>query len=366
MSTGATRWASLVELRRVHRRRRWAVVGGVVGAMTLAGCAGGTTPAGAGAATSASKTGSASATTTASGSGPGIEHLDTSGVPIKTVKPLAVVKTGFEFVTRLSVAGDQVWASSADGLAVMDPASNTAKRIDSLAAQTNYGHGSVLVTNSYGRRVIARYDTQTHKMLWDATEDSPSGVAIEADHLWVSNYTKGTVTIADAATGRTTGAVKVSAPSETGPSQPLLVGDKVWVRDYSTHEIIAIDVKTRAVGPRVKVPESMKLCVKSMAASGSVLWVPDCTTLLARIDTTTGQVTVVDLGTEPGTALVLDSEVWLPLTNRLVHFNGDGQPDRAVAVSGAQYVFEAASGGGAVWVNEGHGTLARLPSPDQW
>ncbi|MGW5241745.1 YncE family protein [Monashia sp. NPDC004114] len=300
------------------------------------------------------------------GSGSVVERLDTSGLPVRQVKPLAVVKTGFDFVTRLSVAGDMVWASAAEGLAVMDPKTNRAVRISSLPAQTSYGHGRVLVTNSFGRSVVARYDPASHKQLWEVHEEAPSGVAIQGDRLWISNYTKGTVTIADAATGKTVGTVKVSAPSGTGPSQPLLVGDKVWVRDYSTHEIIAIDVKTRAVGPRVKVPASMKLCVKAMAASGSVLWVPDCTTLLARIDTRTGTASVVDLGAEPGMPLVTGKGIWVPLRNRFIHFSGAARPDRAVEVWGADYVFEAASGGGALWANEGHGTLARLPSPDQW
>jgi hypothetical protein len=51
-----------------------------------------------------------------------------------------------------------------------------------------------------------------------------------------------------------------------------------------------LDVKTgRQTGSRVRLPAAMKLCGKHVAAVGEELWVPDCSTLLGRIDTATGK-----------------------------------------------------------------------------
>lgn len=361
MNAGLDGACSVVRLRGMLRYRSCAAIGGSFLVMALAACGGTSTPA------SSTATHASSTTPTVSGSAPAVERVDISGIPVKKVRPLAVVASGFEFVTRLSVAGGKVWASSADGLAVVDATTNKTRLINKLTAHTNYGLGRVLVTNSFERNVIARYDVKTGKRLWQVHQDSPSGVAIEGDHLWISNYTQGTVTIADAASGKTTATVTVSPPNDNGLSQPLLVGDKVWVRNNATNEIIAIDVKTHVVGPSVKLPESMQFCpTVGMAAAGSMLWAPDCTTLLVRIDTRTGTAAVVDLGAKADTPLVLDSGVWVPVWNRFVHIDNAARPDRAVEVNGTKYVFQSVYADGALWANEGFGTLARLPAPNRW
>jgi hypothetical protein len=110
----------------------------------------------------------------------------------------------------------------------------------------------------------------------------------------------------------------------------------------------------------------MKLCGKHVAAVGEELWVPDCSTLLGRIDTTTGNATFLDLGAAPGPPAGIGGKVWIPVGDRLVHVTSSGAMDRALTVAGAEEIFEVDVAEGQAWANIGAGKLAHLPAPKTW
>jgi hypothetical protein len=314
-------------------------------------------------------TGTATASTSLGGSvgaEPHVTAFDPSGLPTKKLKVLGTADTGFSYVSMIASAGNRIWAASPDGLDVLDPRSGKFSSVAKVPAYGIMGDQAVLVTTAQSRGVLARYDTKTYKRVWEVTRDHPGNVALVGENLWVADYTQGTMSILDVKSGRETGKVTISAPDPQGPSEPERVGGSVWVRVESTHEVVGVDVATRTVRSRVRLPAAMKLCGKHVAVVGEDLWVPDCSTLLGRIDTTTGKATFLDVGASPGPPVRLGGQVWVPVGDHLVHVTSSGTMDRALTVPGAEEIFEVEVADGQVWASVGAGKLAHLPAPQTW
>jgi hypothetical protein len=300
------------------------------------------------------------------GAEPQVTAFDPSALPTKKLKALGTADTGFGYVSMMAVAGNRIWAASLEGLDVLDPRSGKLSSVARVPAYGIMGHQAVLVTTAQSRGVVARYDTKTYKQVWEVTRDHPANAALVGESLWVADYTQGTMSVLDLKTGTQTGKVTISAPDPHGPSEPQLVDGSVWVRVESTHEAVGVDVATRTVRSRVRLPAAMMLCGKHIAAVGEALWVPDCSTLLGRIDTTTGKATFLDLGADAGPPVRIGAEVWVPVGDRLVHVASSGAMDRALTVAGVEHIYDVDVAAGQVWANVGDGKLAHLPDPRMW
>lgn len=300
------------------------------------------------------------------GAEPHVTAFDPSALPTKKLKALGTANTGFTYVSMMAVAGNRIWAASLEGLDVLDPRSGKLSSVARVPAYGLMGDQAVLVTTAQSRGVLARYDTETYKRVWEVTRDHPGNVALVGENLWVADYTQGTMSVLDVKSGRQAGTVRVSAPDPLGPSEPQRVGGSVWVRVESTHEVVGVDVATRTVRSRVRLPAAMKLCGKHVAAIGEELWAPDCSTLLGRIDTTTGKATFLDLGADAGPPVRVGGQVWVPVGDRLVHVTSSGAMDRALMVAGVEQIHEVDVAAGQVWANVGEGKLAHLPAPRTW
>ena len=183
--------------------------------------------------------------------------------------------------------------------------------------------------------------------------DSPSGVALEGNSVWVANEGAGTITRIDLRTRRVRG-----APIRVGknPRAVATAGGSVWVANFGGRSVTRIDARSGRVVQTVPVG----LGPTDIAVGQTSVWVSTQEARVVRIDARSGRVVDQDIGVKAEGALDLGrGRLWIAdrTTGTLrgyfiatgiqsdVILLGDEPTDIAV---GSRYVWAAVAGEGVI------------------
>ena len=177
------------------------------------------------------------------------------------------------------VAGDGVWVAVDEGIAKIDPATNTTAFTVGEGGIFPSAGGPPLWGAEYGTGKLFQIDTLDGGIgataTLSGTPEIPS-LLVADDQLWASNDATDEVKRFDADTGADSGTISAAFPSRLA-----LAGDVLWVTSYNSGSVYAIDTSTLEV-------------IKTLALGGTpngIAIVPDG----VWVADTTGQLFLLDL-----------------------------------------------------------------------
>jgi DNA-binding beta-propeller fold protein YncE len=180
---------------------------------------------------------------------------------------------------------------------------------------------------------------------------SPEGVLGAFGSVWIANHRIKQISRVDPASGKTI----ATMPAGTGVGWSTPDQDAVWFVGYEDGTVTRVDPNTNK-STIFKSPYPA-LCGQSAAVPGA-LWVDACgdTTLLARIDTTTHQVTAqIPAGNGVDSMVADGTTIWAATYNpaQILQIDGTtGTVLKRIPVSGCPQVTPASISGGYLWVGQ--------------
>ncbi len=134
----------------------------------------------------------------------------------------------------------------------------------------------------------------------------PSGIAVGAGRVWVTNSIDNTVSVIDPNDQRRVR----TFPVGTGPTGIAATGDAVWVTNAGDGTVWKLDPSTGVRLLAAKVGDDPV----AVAVGGSGVWVANyLSDTVTRLDPATGQATTVPVGPGPSGIAVTDNAVWVTL-----------------------------------------------------
>ena len=270
---------------------------------------------------------------------------------------VALGVTGFYVVTRSDA--EVVLRENAVGVIGSgdDPQVSAAIAVGQRPTGIAIGAGAVWVTNSISN-TVTRIDRRTRTATPIPVGGSPSGVAVGGGAVWIANSGDATVSRIDPQTNRVT-VTRVPA----GPTGVVVAAGAVWVTNALDASLTELDLLTGDVRHVIPVGGGPT----GVAAGGGSLWVTnqgDGT--VSRINPATRDTeATIKVGNGPSGIAFGDGAVWVANTidGSLSRIEATDQSvtSRTLTADGGAY--GVATFGRTVWVsNEFAGTLSRISS----
>ena len=219
------------------------------------------------------------------------------------------------------------------------------------------GAGSVWVTNS-AEDTVSRIDPDTQAVAPISVGSGPSGIAVGAGAVWVANSSAGTVSRIDPRTNRVT-PIRVLP----GPTGVVVAAGSVWVTNTLGAAVTRIDPQTGKVLDEVPVGASPT----GIAYGAGSLWVTNQSDgTVTRLDPATlRKETPIKVGSGPVGIAVADGAVWVAnnLDGTLSRIDVENHSVNARTIDAQGGAYGVAAAGRNVWVSNPYaGTLSRVDS----
>ena len=112
------------------------------------------------------------------------------------------------------------------------------------------GAGAVWVTNNYGQSV-SRIDPRVNRVVQTIpVSNAPVGLAVGYGSVWVANSSDGTLSRIDAVTGAVTGTISLGG---AGATDVAVGGGAVWVSDEAGDRVLRVDPQAEQVMATINV-----------------------------------------------------------------------------------------------------------------
>ena len=228
---------------------------------------------------------------------------------------------GYTGLGELAVASDALWLG--DGPFRIDQRHNTIGKPLSGQLATDVGaSGHSLWVSDYNG-VVRRYDATTGKLVATVrlpSGETPEGIAIGANGVWVASHHGGTLDRIDPRTNKLAKRIPVTRPGDSGAQFVTTGFGSVWVGVGNDETVVRVDPRSNKVLAKISLRNQMEPC-GGLAATSRAIWVSECLdgTHVGRIDPRTNTVTkVLDTG---------GKVIWMAAERDTVWFVTGGDPD---------------------------------------
>lgn len=266
---------------------------------------------------------------------------------------------------------DAVWVVTDEGLARIDPKTNTVlTTVEMDKPEYIVSDGSALWVSLFDANQLVRIDPATNEITDTlVVPGNPSSAVVVGNAIWVTSHRGAAVLRFERGAGESVASVAVGEPGDQGPLGLAAGMGSIWVGTPNIFTVSRIDPETNAVVAEYGIPPGANPCGDIAVADGRVQ-VSSCRVVpsIAVIDPESGAVQVVELEGLAVAVAVVDGQAWWAVqqpgdgTSQLVQLGRGSAPPTLVSVPGVAAIGGVVVAFDSIWVSdEANGTVTRLP-----